>query len=42
MEWTYLNLVIERLFHFIWLHPAWTVFFIVLLCRGNHVVNVNK
>ena len=46
LEWEYwywTHKVIERLFHFVWLHPGWTIFFIIMIFHhGSHVYKHKK
>lgn len=41
MEWYYTNMVLERMFHFIWLHPGWTLF-IVYTIFHNTVIHTGR
>jgi hypothetical protein len=35
-NWYWTHKVIERLFEFVWLHPAWTIFFLILLFSSSN------
>jgi len=37
MEWHWTNLVLERMFNFIWLHPGWTIFIIACIFGSTTV-----
>ena len=35
-NWYWVQMVLNRLCHFVWLHPAWTIVFIVIIFSHNH------
>ena len=32
-NWYWAQIVLNRLFHFVWLHPGWTVFIILVVFK---------
>jgi len=36
VNWHWTNKVIERLFEFVWLHPAWTIIIIAAIFGSYH------
>lgn len=41
-EMMYTKMVIERLFHFVWLHPAWSIFIAYCLFGKSSFIVRNK